>query len=185
MLSRIFQQFVYLKDDLLRWRPNSLRMFFYNIFEQGVWAVIFYRLGRALYLINIPVLRIVLRLAAFILHKIVHIILGVSLNPVTDIGPGLYIGHTGALIIHPHARIGRNLNIGTGVIIGERGQGKGGYPVIKDDVFIGVGAKVLGDITIGNRARIGANAVVLKDVPDGGVAVGIPARIISREENKE
>ena len=111
MIKNGLKQFVYLKTDLGRWRPHSLKGLVYVIFEQGVWAVIFYRLGRVLFLIDIPVLRIVLRLAAFILHKIVHVVLGVSLNPVTEIGPGLCIGHTGCVIIHPQARVGRNIRV--------------------------------------------------------------------------
>jgi serine O-acetyltransferase len=74
------------------------------------------------------------------------------------------------------------LSIGTGVVIGERGLGKGGFPLIGDDVYIGVGAKVLGNVTIGDGAKIGANAVILENIPDGATAVGVPAKIISKGE---
>ena len=178
MLKKIFQQFVFLIQDLRRWRCSSVKAVFYTIFEFGVWAVVVYRLGRALFLIDIPLVRIILRLAAFLMHKLVAVLFGISVNPASDIGPGLYIGHSGMIIVHPAARIGRNLNIGPGVIIGEKGAGKKGVPVIKDNVYAGTGSKILGNITVGNDVRIGANAVVIKDVPDGATVVGVPGKII-------
>ena len=79
-------------------------------------------------------------------------------------------------------RLEKNLNIGTGVVIGEKGVGYGGVPVIGDNVYVGVGAKVLGNIKVGHNVKIGANAVVLNDLPDNVTAVGIPAKIVQREE---
>ena len=178
ILRDMFEQLQFLVLDIKRWKPSSLKSVFYLFFEQGIWGVAIYRLGRMLFLIEIPLIKIILRFIAFLMHKFAEIVLGVSLKPGTAIGPGLYIGHTGSIIIHPQARIGKNLNIGTGVIIGEKGVGHGGFPVIGDDVYIGVGAKVLGDIKIGNKVKIGANAVVLMDIPEGSTAVGVPAKII-------
>lgn len=181
MIERIFQQYYFLVQDIRRWPCKSLKSVFYMIFEQGIWGVIIYRFGRALFLIDIPILKIIIRFVAFIMHKLAEIFLGLSIKPGTDIGPGLYIGHTGAIIIHPGAKIGKNLNIGTGVIIGEKGVGYGGIPVIGDDVYVGVGAKILGNVKIGNNVKIGANAVVLQNLPDGVTAVGIPAKIVKKE----
>ena len=81
------------------------------------------------------------------------------------------------MVIHERARIGRIVGINPCVTIGER-SGIVGVPVIEDDVFIGGGVRVLGDIRIGQRAVIGANAVVLESVPDDAVVAGVPARVI-------
>lgn len=86
------------------------------------------------------------------------------------------------IIIHPTARIGANCTILQQVTIGTRNINKSA--VIGDDVFIGAGAKILGDITIGNGAKIGANSVVLCDVPTYTTVVGIPAKIIARNEQE-
>jgi len=73
---------------------------------------------------------------------------------------------------------GKNLSIGPCTILGEKGRGVGGAPMIGDDVYIGTGVKILGAIKIGNNVKIGANAVVLRDIPDGATAVGIPAKVV-------
>jgi serine O-acetyltransferase len=95
----------------------------------------------------------------------------------TDIGPGLFISHGQGTVLSAE-RIGANLQVHQGVTIGwdYRGERR---PIVGDDVFIGAGAKVLGAVTIGDGARIGANAVVVTDVPRGATAVGVPARIAS------
>lgn len=101
-----------------------------------------------------------------------------------EIGEGTELGYGGiAVVIHERARIGRNVMISPCVTIGGR-SGIHGVPVIEDDVFIGAGAKVLGDIRIGRRAVIGANAVVLESVPANMVVAGVPARVI-RSRAKE
>lgn len=115
-----------------------------------------------------------------VLHKGVEVAAGISVPASVDIGPGLYIGHFGQVIVHPDTRAGRNLSIGQGVTLGTRGGGTSGAPVLGDDVYIGVGAKILGPVHIGDGARIGANAVVLDDVPAGATAVGIPARVVKQ-----
>ena len=93
----------------------------------------------------------------------------------TIIGPGLFISHGQGTILSAE-RIGANLWVHQGVTVGwdYRGDRR---PIIGDDVFIGAGAKILGAITVGTAAQIGANAVVVCDVPPGATAVGIPARI--------
>jgi serine O-acetyltransferase len=93
----------------------------------------------------------------------------------TPIGPGLFISHGQATILSAE-RIGARLQVHQGVTIGWDYKGKR-RPIVGDDVFIGAGAKILGAITIGDGARIGANAVVVCDVPPGGTAVGIPAKV--------
>ncbi len=95
-----------------------------------------------------------------------------------DIGGGLYIAHPVGTVIAPR-RIGRNCSVIAGVTIGMRNEWA--FPDIGDNVFVGAGARVLGGIRVGNRAAIGANAVVLHDVPAGATVVGIPARVIRVE----
>lgn len=99
---------------------------------------------------------------------------GVDLGD-TPIGPGLFLSHGQGTILSAE-RIGANLQVHQGVTVGWDYKGDR-RPIIGDDVFIGAGAKVLGAITVGDGARIGANAVVVCDVPPGATAVGIPARI--------
>jgi serine O-acetyltransferase len=102
-----------------------------------------------------------------------------------EIGEGTELGYGGiAVVIHERARIGRKVMISPCVTIGGR-SGIPGVPVIEDGVFIGAGARILGDIRIGRRAIIGANAVVLKSVPDDAVVAGIPARVIRIETRSE
>jgi len=105
---------------------------------------------------------------------------GISIPFSTEIGSGFYIGHFGNIFVYPECKIGKNCNISQGVTLGitHRGIYKG-YPTIGDDVYIGPGAKIIGSVKVGNRAAIGANCVVTKDVPDAAVVVGIPGRVIS------
>lgn len=95
------------------------------------------------------------------------------------IGPGLYTPHPFGIVIGAGVRIGKNVAILQRVTLGRAGLDHV-YPVIGDSVEIGAGAAILGAIRIGDGARIGANSVVLKDVPAGAVAVGAPARVIER-----
>ncbi|MEI8185374.1 MAG: serine acetyltransferase [Chlorobiaceae bacterium] len=97
----------------------------------------------------------------------------------SKIGGGLMIPHPNGIVIHPDAQIGPNCLIFQQVTIGA--GLKPGLPVIEGHVDIGAGAKIIGNTRIGNHARIGANAVVLENVPDGCTAVGIPAKSIIKD----
>ena len=105
---------------------------------------------------------------------------GISIPYNTDIGLGLYIGHFGGKVVSYEARIGRNCNINHRVTIGATYGGKfPGVPSIFDNVFLGPGSKIIGGITVGNNAAVGANCVVMEPVPDDGVVVGIQGEVIS------
>lgn len=90
-----------------------------------------------------------------------------------EFGPGFVLIHPIGVVINSSVRGGRNVWLESSVVIGEN---RGGFPSLGDDVFVGSGAKIIGAVTIGSGARIGANAVVLHDVAAGSTAVGIPAR---------
>ena len=92
-----------------------------------------------------------------------------------ELGPGLVILHSLGIVINSDARAGRNLVLEHGVTIGAE---KGQSPILGDNVFVGAGAKIIGPVRIGSDVKIGANAVVTRDLPDGATAVGIPARVI-------
>jgi serine O-acetyltransferase len=105
---------------------------------------------------------------------------GISIPHTTRIGPGLFIGHCGGIVVNARATIGRNCNLSHGVTIGQTNRGEfAGCPVIGDSVFIGPGATIIGCISVGSHAAIGANAVVVKPVGNHEVVVGNPARMIS------
>ena len=100
----------------------------------------------------------------------------------TSIGEGLYIGHLGRVIIHPEAKLGKNINIGTGVTIGmENRSARKGTPVISDNCRIGTKAVVVGNVKIGSDVLIAPLTYVNFDVPDHSIVVGNPGRIIPRE----
>ena len=101
-----------------------------------------------------------------------------------QIGPGFYMPHPHGIIIGAGVRIGDNVSILQRVTLGRAGDNHV-YPVIGNGVEIGAGAAVLGAISVGDGAKIGANSVVLKDVPPGAVAVGAPARLIQRHTSKD
>ena len=100
-----------------------------------------------------------------------HVVIGRG----ADFGPGLVILHSFGIVINGQVRAGRNLVLEHGVTIGAE---KNLSPVLGDNVFIGAGAKIIGAVRVGSDVKIGANAVVTKDLPDGATAVGIPARVI-------
>jgi serine O-acetyltransferase len=117
-----------------------------------------------------------------ILYYLSYLIFNSSVPPSVYLGPRTRFAYGGiGCVIHGDAIIGADVIIGQGVTIGGDGNRKG-VPTICDDVYIGAGARLLGPIVVGQGARIGANAVVLSDVPPLATAVGIPAKILLRSE---
>ena len=92
-----------------------------------------------------------------------------------EFGPGFVLVHSNGVVINGRVRGGANVVVEHQVTIGAE---KGLSPVLGDDVFLGAGAKVVGPVVVGSRVKIGANAVVVTDIPDGATAVGVPARVV-------
>ncbi len=129
-----------------------------------------YRVARWLHLRGVPLLP---RLPC----TINRILFAWVLPPSAQVGRDVTLGYGGpGIVIHRQARIGNRVNVGPKVTLGGR-AGLPGAPSIEDDVVLGSGAQVLGPIAMGRGAQIGANAVVLHDVPPGATAVGVPARV--------
>ena len=138
----------------------------------GLQALILHRIAHKLNYWNVPFI------PRFISY-LTRIITGIEIHPKAKIGNRVFIDHGEGVVIGETAIIGDDVVIFPGSTLGGTGKDKGKrHPTIGNRVIIGCGAKVLGNITIGDNAKIGANAVVLKDVPANTTAVGIPARII-------
>lgn len=105
---------------------------------------------------------------------------GFDISPTTAIGPGLYVGHFGGVVISPYAVLGANVNIAQGVTIGAESRGpRKGAPVLEDRVWVGAHAIIVGKITIGHDALIAPGAFVNFDVPSMAIVLGNPGKIVS------
>ena len=137
----------------------------------GVHAVWVHRIAHRLWLAS-PVLHPLAR----ILAQLARTATGVEIHPGATIGPRLFIDHGMGVVIGETAIVGSDVLLYHGSTLGGRSTKPGKrHPTLGDRVTVGAGAKVLGAITIGDDASIGANAVVVKEVPSGGVAIGVPA----------
>ena len=148
---------------------------------QGFWAMVVYRFGRWRYTIRPKLLRKVFSLLYRIWYKLIQIVTGIELPCEVEIGDNFVIDHFGGIVVSGYAKFGDNCRLRTGVVVGLQRVDEPGAPVIGNDVDIGVGAKILGHIKVGNHVVIGANAVVIRDVPDNSIAVGVPAVIKPRQ----
>ncbi|EIC6811360.1 serine O-acetyltransferase [Campylobacter coli] len=158
---------------------NSCVELFFNY--PGVWAVVNYRFAHFFYTKNF-------KRTAKIISGISQFLTGVDLHPGATLGRRIFIDHANGVVIGQTAVIEDDVLIYQGVTLGGTSLEKGikRHPTIKKGVIIGSGAKVLGNITIGENAKIGSNAVVVKDVGANLTAVGIPAYIVEeRRKNKE
>jgi len=147
---------------------------------QGFWALVVYRFGHWRYSVRPAPLRKLFSLLYHLLYKLVQIITGIELPCEVPIGQGFIIEHSGSIIVSGFAHFGDHCRIRTGVVIGLSRVEDPCAPHFGNEVDIGAGAKILGNIRIGNRVLIGANAVVITDVPDDSIAVGVPAVIKPR-----
>lgn len=141
-------------------------------------ALISYRIANCLYKKKIFFL-------ARVISQFSRFLTGIEIHPGATIGKGLFIDHGMGVVIGETAEIGNNVVIYHGVTLGGTGKDKGKrHPTVEDNVIIGAGAKVLGPITLKEGSRVGANTVVLKDVPKESTVVGCAGRNIVRVSNE-
>ena len=121
------------------------------------------------------------KVAARVVGELTRIFTGVEIHPGAILGTGLFIDHATGVVIGETAEVGDDVTIYHGVTLGGISTDPGKrHPTIGDRVIIGAGAKILGPIKIGDDSRIGANSVVVKEVPSSSVVVGVPGQIVSR-----
>ena len=141
----------------------------------GVHALLAHRVAHALHDAGVP-------LAPRAIAATARTVTGIEIHPAADVGDGLFIDHGMGVVIGETAEIGENVTIYQGVTLGGTGFATGKrHPTIEDNVTIGSGAKLLGPITIGHGAKIGANAVVIHDVPPNSTVVGNPGHTVRVE----
>jgi len=175
LISIIIEDFKTVKKNDPALKSNLELLFNYP----GAWALFFYRVSNALYKNG-------LRFLPRLISAIGQFLTTVDIHPGATIGRRLFIDHATGVVIGETAVIGDDVLIYQQVTLGGVSLSKGKrHPTIEDGVTIGAGAKVLGNITIGKDAKIGANSVVIKDVPSECTAVGVPAHIAKRIDNKE
>ncbi len=127
-----------------------------------------------------------LRLLARWVSQITRSLTGIEIHPGATIGPNLFIDHGMGVVIGETAEIGFCVTLYHGVTLGGTSLSKGKrHPTLEDNVVVGAGAKILGNIIIGANSRIGANAVVVKSVPADSVVVGVPGQIVRRSHPRE
>jgi serine O-acetyltransferase len=134
----------------------------------GIHALLAYRVAHALHLAGMP-------LAPRLISMLTRAFTGIEIHPAARIGEGLFIDHGAGVVIGETADIGNDVTLYQGVTLGGTGFATGKrHPTVQDNVTIGSGAKLLGPITIGHGAKIGANSVVITDVPANSTVVGNP-----------
>lgn len=167
-----------LRDDVRAIFKNdpAVRSFLDVLLSPGLHALLFYRAAHGLWVRGVPFLpRMISQFARFLT--------GIEIHPGACIGRGFFIDHGMGVVIGETCEIGDWVMVYQGVTLGGTGKQRGKrHPTLEDHVIIGVSAVVLGAITIGEGARIGGGAVVVKDVPPHSTAVGVPARIVATRD---
>ncbi len=172
--SIIFEDFKNIKKHDPALHSNFELFFNYP----GVWALFFYRVSHALYKKGFRVMpRVISAIGQFLTT--------VDIHPGAKIGRRVFIDHATGVVIGETAEVGDDVLIYQQVTLGGVSLSSGKrHPTIENNVIIGAGAKILGNITIGRDAKIGANSVVIRDVPAECTAVGVPAKVAKRIDNK-
>jgi serine O-acetyltransferase len=141
----------------------------------GFHAVFIHRITHRLWKLNVPLLpRLLSQLARFLT--------GIEIHPAARIGTGIFIDHGAGVVIGETAEVGEGCLLYQGVTLGGTGKEKGKrHPTLGKDVVVGAGTKILGNITVGDYVKIGANSVLLRSVPDHSIVVGVPGRVIKKK----
>ncbi len=172
------------QDALVYWSKRGssslIQSILYALTCHG-WHVMFlFRMSKIIYAIKIPILSHILKILFQLVWFFITTLYGIWLDLSNDIGKGFYIGHFGGIVVR--GDFGDYCSIGQSVTVGYKGDGKSnGWPDIGNNVYIGAGAKIIGDITIGSNSTIGANAVIVKNLPKNSFAVGVPATYVIRK----
>lgn len=164
-----YAMFNHIRQDLINYQGDWS--------AQGFWVMLVYRFGRWRYTLKNSLVRKLCSLIYKVLYKLIQIITGIELPCEVELGEHFLIDHFGGIVISGYAKFGDHCRIRNGVVVGLKNVNEPCAPQFGDYVDIGAGAKVLGNIKIGNNVSIGANSVVLQDVPDNAIAVGVPAII--------
>ena len=165
---------LYTLKNYRRYDPAARSYVEIALLYPGVRALFFYRIARALLVIHIPFI-------PRMLSEIGRFLTGIEIHPGAQIGRGLIIDHGMGVVVGETAIIGNDVIIYQGVTLGGTSLvHEKRHPTIEDHVVVGAGAKVLGNITIGAGSRLGANSVVIDNVPPNSTVVGIPGKIIGR-----
>jgi cysteinyl-tRNA synthetase len=141
----------------------------------GFHAIFFHRINHLIWNSGIPVI-------PRLLSHVARFLTGIEIHPAAKIGPGFFIDHGMGVVIGETTEIGEDCLLYQGVTLGGTGKEKGKrHPTLGNNVVVGTGAKILGAITVGDHAKIGANAVVLDPVPDYAIVVGVPGKVIKKK----
>ena len=169
---------------LVKGHPSRRKALTVILTNRGLQAVVLYRISRALWLRRVP-------LIPMVLTRIAQHLFAVDISFQADLGPGIVIVHGFGLVIGGGTQIDGNCCLFHGVTLGDRGSEwvgsdrTDGHPSLGKGVMVGAGAKILGPVHIGQNSVIGANAVVLRDVPADSIAAGVPARVIGKRAAAE
>jgi serine O-acetyltransferase len=177
------------RADLARYRAyqpdhSTLSLMLLN---QGLWALLQYRVARGLHDSGMPsLLKKPLLVFCVLWQKLIEVLTGIQLPYRARIAPGLYIGHFGPIIIHPDTVIGAGCNLSQGVTLGVSGRGRcRGVPALGERVYVGANAVIAGAVYVGDDALVAANALVTRDVEPRAVMLGNPAQVVSFEGSGE
>lgn len=173
----VLKQNWFLHND--SWFNRNIRVFL----EPGTIAVIVYRYGHWVVGLRIPVLRQLLWIPYALGKVLVVLGFGIFIPATFECGRGFAV-HNFSGIFLPRTKVGDNFIVFQGVTVGHlRGSGGTKPPRIGSNVLLAAGAKVLGDVQLGSNIVVGANSLVVNNVPDNCTVVGVPARIVSRDDN--
>ncbi|MBF0594849.1 MAG: serine O-acetyltransferase [Candidatus Omnitrophica bacterium] len=144
----------------------------------GLHALVFHRIAHMLWTMKVPIL-------PRLISQIARILSGIEIHPGAVIGDGLLIDHGTGVVIGETAIVGNNVTLYQGVTLGGTGKESGKrHPTLGNNIVVGAGAKILGNIVIGDNSYVGANSVVLQSVPPNATVVGVPGYVTKQDGEK-